>query len=123
MALALDPRFVVELSPRPRHATPPHDVFVRRRVAVALAAVVSLLLVLGGVVVAGRVLAGRGGVPASAPAAQPVQAAPYVVQPGDTLWSVAQRFRGERSLAGYVDALVQANDGPEIQVGERLVLP
>jgi LysM domain-containing protein len=123
MALALDPRFVVELAPRPGHAAPPHDVFVRRRVAAALAAVVSLLLVLGGVFAAGRVLAGRGGVPASAPAAQPVQTAPYVVQPGDTLWSIAQRFRGERSLAGYVDALVHANEGPDIRVGERLVLP
>jgi LysM repeat protein len=123
MALALDPRFVVELSPQPRHSPPTHDVFIRRRIAVVLAAIVSLLLVLGGVVVAERALAGRGGVPASAPAAQPVQSAPYVVQPGDTLWSIAQRFRGERSLAGYVDALVQANSGPDITVGQRLVLP
>jgi LysM repeat protein len=123
MALALDPRFVVELSPQPRHAAPTHDVFVRRRIAVVSAAIVSLLLVLGGISVAGRALAGRGGVPASAPAAQPVQSAPYVVQPGDTLWSIAQRFRGERSLAGYVDALVQANAGPDITVGQRLVLP
>jgi hypothetical protein len=123
MALALDPRFVVELSPRPQHGAPPHDVFVRRRIAVASAALVGLLLVLGGVFVAGRVLAGRGGVPASAPAAQPVQTVPYVVQPGDTLWSIAQRHRGDRPLAGYVDALVRANDGPDIEVGERLVLP
>lgn len=123
MALALDPRFVVELSPQPRHATPRHDVYVRRRIAVALAALLSLLLVLGGGVVAGRALAGRGGVPASAPAAQPVQSAPYVVQPGDTLWSIAQRFRGDRALTGYLDALVQANAGPDIEVGQRLALP
>ena len=123
MALALDPRFVVELSPQPRHATPPHDVYVRRRIAVALAALLTLLLVLGGGAVAGRALAGRGGVPASAPAAQPVQSAPYVVQPGDTLWSIAQRHRGERSLAAYVDQLVRVNDGPDIEVGQRLVLP
>ena len=123
MALALDPRFVVELSPQPRHVAPTHDVFVRRRIAVALAAVVGLLLVLGGVSVAGRALAGRGGVPASAPAAQPVQSAPYVVQPGDTLWSIAGQYRGERSLADYVDRLVRANGGPDIEVGQRLVLP
>jgi LysM repeat protein len=123
MAIALDPRFVIELSPQPRHHTPVRDVYVRRRIAVALAAMISLLLVLGGVVVAGRALAGRGGVPASAPAAQPVQSAPYVVQPGDTLWSIAQQFRGERSLTGYLDALVQANSGPDIEVGQRLVLP
>lgn len=123
MALALDPRFVVELSPQPRQATPTRDVFVRRRIAVVLAAVVALLLVLGGIAVAGRALAGHRGVPASAPVVRPVQAAPYVVQPGDTLWSIAQLFRGERSLAGYVDALVRANDGPDIEVGQRLQLP
>jgi LysM repeat protein len=123
MALALDPRFVVELVPQPRPVAPTHEVFVRRRIAVALAALVSLLFVLGGVVVAERALAGRGGVPASAPAAQPVQSAPYVVQPGDTLWSIAQRFRGDRALAAYVDDLVQANGGPHIAVGQRLVLP
>jgi LysM repeat protein len=123
MALALDPRFVVELAPQPRHAAPRRDVFVRRRVAVALAALVGLAFVLGGVVAAERALAGRGGVPASVPAAQPVQSAPYVVQPGDTLWSIAQRFRGQRSLAAYVDELVQVNDGPHIEVGQRLALP
>lgn len=122
MALALDPRFVVELTPAARPAAT-HDVYVRRRIAVALAAVVAFLLVLGGGVVAGRALADRGGVPASAPTVQPVQSAPYVVQPGDTLWSIAKRFRGERSLTGYVDALVNANGGPDIEVGQRLQLP
>jgi LysM repeat protein len=123
MALALDPRFVVELTPQPRPAGPTHDVFVRRRIAAALAALVGLLFVLGGVVAAERALAGRGGVPASAPAAQPVQSAPYVVQPGDSLWSIARRFRGDRSLASYVDELVRANGGPHIEVGQRLALP
>lgn len=123
MALALDPRYVVELSPQPRAATPTHEVYVRRRVAVALAAVVAFLLVLGGGVVAGRALAGRGGVPASVPAAQPVHVAPYVVQPGDTLWTIAREHRGDRSLTAYVDALVRLNGGPDIQVGQRLQLP
>lgn len=122
MALALDPRYVVELSPQ-RGVGPTHQVFVRRRIAVATATVVAFLLVLGGGVAAGRALAGRGGEPASVPAAQPVQAAPYVVQPGDTLWSIAGDFRGTRSLSGYVDDLVQANGGPDIEVGQRLQLP
>lgn len=122
MALALDPRFVVELSPRPGRrdlAT----VYLRRRIAVGLALVVALLLVLGGALVAGRALAGRGGVPASAPAAQPVHVRPYVVQPGDTLWSIAERFHGQRSVTSYVESLVRLNDGPDLQIGQHLQLP
>lgn len=122
MALTLDPRFVVELAPDARRPTT-HDVYVRRRIAAAVLAALVLLFVLGGAIAAGRALAGHGGVPASAPVAQPVQAAPYVVQPGDTLWSIAKRFRGERSLTGYVDALVRANGGAHIEVGQRLQLP
>jgi LysM repeat protein len=122
MALALDPRFVVELSPHPQRRDLA-AVYVRRRVAAGIAVVVALMLVLGGALAAERALAGRGGVPASAPTAQPVQAAPYIVQPDDTLWSIARRFHGEQSLTSYVEQLVQANGGAEIQIGQRIQLP
>jgi LysM repeat protein len=47
----------------------------------------------------------------------------YVVQAGDTLWSIGQRFHGHSSLADYVDALVSANGGTELQVAQALTLP
>ncbi len=122
MALALDPQFVIELSPRPRERDLA-AVYLRRRVVVALALLVALLLVLVGFVAAERALAGRGGVPASAPTARPVQSAPYVVQPGDNLWSIAQRFAGDRSVTSYVEALIRLNGGPDLQIGQHLQLP
>jgi N-acetylmuramoyl-L-alanine amidase len=53
-------------------------------------------------------------------AACPGEAASYVVQPGDTLWLVAQRYDTS------VNAMVQANGltNPEyIEVGQRLTIP
>ena len=122
MALALDPHFVVELTARPRRGDMA-AVYLRRRVVVASALAVALFLVLGGLLLAGRVMAGRGGVPASVPTAQPVHAPPYVVQPGDNLWSIAERFAGERSVTSYLEALIRVNGGPDLDVGQRLELP
>ena len=70
---------------------------------------------------AGSVLANRGGEPASAAAVRP--AVTYVVQPGDTLWSIAESHHGELSLSAYVDLLVGRNGGATIQVGQALLLP
>ena len=75
-------------------------------------------------------MANRGGAPASTPAVRLANRAAagslettYVVQAGDTLWSIGQRFRGHTGLAEYVDALVAANGGSEIQVAQALALP
>lgn len=124
---------------------PAHAVYVRRRLLVGLM-VVGMLSVLG--VTAQSVLADRGGVPASTPTVRPAtvelaaasapasalpQPAPvdpvapvgtqYIVQPGDTLWSLGELFHGRQSVAGYVDALVAANGGASLQVGQLLTLP
>ena len=74
----------------------------------------------------GSVLANRGGAPASTSAVRPASvssAASYVVQPGDTIWSIAQRFHGEGSQMRYVDALVAINGGSALQVGQVMTLP
>ncbi len=83
-------------SPRShQHATPTRRTICscavarRRRLADR-----QLLFVLGGVARRRGAPGGPRGVPASAPAAQPVQSAPHVVQPGDTLWSISQRVPG-----------------------------
>ena len=71
---------------------------------------------------AGSVLANRGGAPASASAVRP--ATSYVVQPGDTLWSIAAAATtATASQVDYVDALVSANGGAVLQVGQVITLP
>ncbi len=47
----------------------------------------------------------------------------HVAQPGDTLWSIAERYRGEVGQGRYVDALVDANGGAVIQIGQAVRLP
>ena len=140
------PPFIVRLG----HASPDHAVYVRRRLATALV-ILGLLAVIGAS--ARSVLADRGGVPASIPAIRPVTAptagpetviraaipalviqpsipppvaagaVSYIVQPGDTLWSLARLFHGSSSVSSYVDALVDAAGGASLQVGELLTLP
>ncbi len=95
-------------------------VFRRRRLAVAvLVALVAFVLAL--LIGAGQVLANRGGDPASTPAVRP--ATQYVVQSGDTLWSLAERFHGPFARGPYLDRLVDANGGSRLEVGQLVVLP
>ena len=92
--------------------------FVRRRLG-ALVFATALVASVG--IVAGDGLADRGGDPASTSAAGR-SAATYVVQPGDTLWAIAERL-GHGSIALYVDALVTLNGGSVIVPGQLLRLP
>ena len=92
--------------------------YARRRFAVLLTlAIIVLVLFVG----TGHVVANRGGAPASASAIRP--ATVYVVQAGDTLWSIGQRFHGDASLADYVDDLISVNGGTHIQPSQALTLP
>jgi LysM repeat protein len=101
---------------RPSAAT-----YRRRRVVVGTSLAV---LVAVGAVTAHDVLAGSGGVPASAAVSQPAQArARLTAQAGDTLWSIAGVHHGEISITRYVDALVDLNGGATIQVGQEIILP
>ena len=77
-----------------------------------------------GAVATHDVLAGSGGVPASAAVSLPAQARMRIVaQPGDTLWSIASAHHGDISITRYVDTLVDLNGGPTIQAGQEVVLP
>jgi len=104
------------------------QIYARRRLTVLLSlAAIVLVLFVG----AGHVVANRGGAPASASMIRPATSASlppaaahvYVAQSGDTLWSIGQRFHGHTSLADYVDALVEANGGTKIQVSQAIALP
>jgi len=96
-------------------------VYRRRRIVVGV--------LLAGVVAAAavaipEVLAGPGGVPASATGDQPTLTRITVVaRPGDTLWEIAQRNHGPIDFDRYLDALVDVNGGPAIQAGQTVVLP
>lgn len=95
----------------------------------------ALFVALGAVVVltalVNSVLVGLGGSPASAaetsPAADAARVdapmAVHVAQPGDSIWSIADRYRGEVDRARYVDALIAHNGSTTIIVGQAVHLP
>ena len=66
-------------------------------------------------------LADRGGDPASTSAVS--RATTYIVQPGDTLWAIAERLNAGGDIAAYVDALIALNGGTVIIAGQQLALP
>jgi hypothetical protein len=71
------------------------------------------------------VLSGPGDVPASAAGAGPALAGRSVkAHPGDSLWSIAERYRGSVPIQRYVDALVDLNGGStRIDAGQLVRLP
>lgn len=110
--------------PLPARAT----MFRRRR----LIALVGAVMLIGGLAVAMRAIAQAASTvgpsapePIEAEAAaspQPVDGGVYVVQPGDTLWSIAAELAPESDPRPVVDALRAANGGPALQVGTRLTI-
>jgi len=96
-------------------------VYIRRRIAVA-SVLFSLVAAFG--LGAGNVLANRGGAPASTPAVRhEVSAATYLVQPGDTMFSIAEMHRGDAELMAFVDELIARNGGTSLQIGQVISLP
>lgn len=102
----------------------------RRRLAVVVGLVLVAATIAGGV----RVLASVASVPPSPqpaplgdspgapPTPTPVAGHTYVVRPGDTLWSIASTLAPDRDPRPVVDALRKANGGPNLEVGDRLML-
>lgn len=113
----------------------------RRRATVVLLAVIALFTLIELLSAAGslsRVALGAfGGVPASAsegtssavsPGLTPVAVLPaasavtVIVQPGDTVWSLAKRLQPEGDVRPLVQRIIDRNGGPNLRVGDRLVL-
>jgi Tfp pilus assembly protein FimV len=105
---------------RQPHRVPPAPAYLRRRLLV-------LGLVLASVVLVARagtsVAVAFGGGPASAAerlASNPV----HVVQPGETLWSIARQLHPNGDIRPLVHALLQLNGGSAtLEVGQRVRLP
>jgi LysM repeat protein len=71
-------------------------------------------------------------VPGGDPGVVPGQATPaaaesgkhvHVVQPGDTLWSIAHQLHPNDDPRSVVDQLATQVHGASLQAGQRLVLP
>lgn len=99
------------------HVTPAS--YRRRRVGVG-----SLVLTM---LLAGRVVVGSlGGGPLSAPEPTPpvlITSKVHVVQPGDTLWTIARSLQPEGDVRRLVHQLSAQRSGVPLQVGERIRLP
>jgi LysM domain len=109
-----------------RRALPDRPTRIRRRRLVALLIAVALV---GAIATAGRaVLDAAVTVEPSSPQPVDMPARPrsigqtYVVQPGDTLWSIAAAIAPDSDPRPVVDALREQNGGPDLQVGERLTI-
>jgi LysM repeat protein len=46
----------------------------------------------------------------------------HVVQPGETMWSIAES-QGVRNVSAVVDRMVRANGSATIHVGQELAVP
>jgi nucleoid-associated protein YgaU len=88
-------------------------------VAVAYLAVTGLGVVLGDPSVPARSAPSSA---AAAPAGSPAAASAYVVQPGDTLWSIARRLQPSGDVRSLVDALAARTGSASLQAGQRLSL-
>jgi hypothetical protein len=110
-----------------RHRPPvpaPSRVASRRHRSVAVyrrRRFVAAALGVGIVLVAGQAAAALGGSPLAPVERRPqVHAEQVVVEPGDTLWSIAKRVAPDRDPREVVDALVQARGTAALLPGETV---
>jgi hypothetical protein len=112
----------LRLVPPARRRSSRQRAVYRRRRAVVLVGLVAMV-VLARIVVGAAV--GASGSAAGGPEIEttPVSAEVVVVQPGETYWSIAQALGGSGDIRERVDALVAANGGAFLEVGDRVVVP
>lgn len=124
MTLALHPTIAtvpadhhVAPAARPTGARREAAVYRRRRVAAAVVLVVALGLAwLTAVQVTAAWFTDTAG-------AGPAEASVVVVQPGDTMWSIAESLEDDGDVRATVDRLIELNGSTALVVGQRLVLP
>lgn len=112
-------------SPIGRPSAPPSAPnYAARRV---LAVIVSLAVLAAGAIMLGEAVSAvsdLGGRPAAASEVAVASAAStHVAVAGDTLWAIAERYRGDVGRDRYVDALIALNGSSVILVGQAIRLP
>ena len=107
----VEPRSVARRGHRPSAAT-----YWRRRV-------VAIAVGLAALAMAGKAGAALGGSPLAVPERRPAVASQSVVQPGDSLWSIAARLEPGHDPRPVVDALAAARGGAPLVPGEVVTLP
>jgi hypothetical protein len=102
-------------------------VYRRRRVVAVVLAVALVVVVTVGLRLAlpplARVVGGGPLTASDDPPPVPAGADTVLVQPGDTLWSIAAGLEGGGDVRATVDRLAVLNGGSDLQVGQRLVVP
>jgi hypothetical protein len=93
----------------------PLSVYRRRRLALAGAVLVALAL-------ASVLLDAVAGARGAHDGVRPVAEVAVVVEPGDTVWSIAAEVAPGADPRPVVDAIVEANGGSSLVAGQRLVL-
>jgi nucleoid-associated protein YgaU len=106
--------------PRPRLTLVPPPAVIRRR-RLVVAGVLLAVIVLATLVVS-RVATVLGDGPASVSGYR-FGSVTYVVQPGDTLWSIARSLQPGGDVPSLVRVLSRANGGAELTVGQQLLVP
>ena len=109
-------------SVRPPARHQPSVAVRRRRAASALVALVALGTLLGAGSLAGAGQAPAGPAAADRAAPVPVVASTYVVQPGDTLWTLGRRLQPEGDVRPLVARLLAVHGPGPLVPGERLSL-
>ena len=107
----VEPRSVARRGHRPSAAT----YWCRRVVAIAVG--------LAALAMAGKAGAALGGSPLAVPERRPAATSQSVVQPGDSLWSIAARLEPGHDPRPVVDALAAARGGAPLVPGEVVTLP
>jgi hypothetical protein len=110
------PRPTLRLVVAPRATRPVPAVVYRRRRLIAV--LIIALVLAAATVVAARI--GASGAPQTSP--PPAPGVVYVVQPGDTLWSIAAKLAPGADPRDEVDRLAAINGGAALRVGQRLQL-
>lgn len=88
----------------------------RRRLALVLAVAAVVLTCVGLLRLTAADVVGSDGTP------EPIGEAVYIVQPGDTLWTIAERLAPGEDPRPIVAELRQRHGNSELQVGDRLDL-
>ena len=107
------------LSPSDTHA----NYALRRAVAGALVAIVLAVVAITASASVGALLDVDGRPAAASDAVATPIVRIHVAQPGDTLWSIAEQYRGDVGQGRFVDALIAVNGGTSIQAGQAIRLP